>query len=708
MNDELKSDIIKYFKESGTKPLTVQELEDIFAMHDVEEFKTLVQTLNELEMNGMLIRTRKNRFGLPEKMNLIRGKIDMNRKGFAFLIPDEEGLEDVYIHASDLNSAMHQDQVIVRIEKKGRRDSRAEGVVIRVLKRAATQIVGTFEESRSFGFVIPDDSRVINDIFISKNDTMGAITGHKVIVKITQYPEGRKSAEGEVIEILGHKNDPGIDILSIIYKHGLKIDFPSIVLNEAAAIPEQVTKEEMQGRRDLRDKVIMTIDGADAKDLDDAIRVEKLDNGNYLLGVYIADVSHYVTENSSIDKEAYTRATSVYLVDRVIPMIPHRLSNGICSLNRGQDRLVLACEMEVNKHGNVVEHEIFEGVINTTERMTYENVNKILVDEDLAVIKEFEALVPHFQAMANLAEILREKRMKRGAIDFDFKEAKVLVDEEGTATDVVIRERSVGERLIEEFMLCANETIAEHFHWLDVPFVHRIHENPDETKLDHFFEFLAGLGHVVKGTANDIHPLELQKVLERVAGEPEEMVISKLMLRSMKQAKYDPNSIGHFGLSTDFYTHFTSPIRRYPDLIVHRLIRTYLINGNLKSKTLKKWRDALPDMTKHASQMERVAVDTERDVDDLKKAEFMLDKIGEEFTGIISSVTSFGLFVELENTVEGLVHVSYMTDDYYHYSERHHALIGEMTRKVYKIGQEVEVKVSHVNMDEHAVDFVLV
>src|SRR5699024_9296013 len=399
MNDELKNDIIKYFKESGTKPLTVHELEEIFAMHDVEEFKSLVQTLNELEMNGMLIRTRKNRFGLPEKMNLIRGKIDMNRKGFAFLIPDEEGLEDVYIHASDLNSAMHQDQVIVRIEKKGRRDSRAEGVVIRVLKRAATQIVGTFEESRSFGFVIPDDTRVVNDIFISKTDTLGAITGHKVIVKITQYTESRKSAEGEVIEILGHKNDPGIDILSIIYKHGLKIDFPSKVLNEAAAIPEQVTIEEMQGRRDLRDEIIMTIDGADAKDLDDAIRVETLDNGNYLLGVYIADVSHYVTENSPIDKEAYSRATSVYLVDRVIPMIPHRLSNGICSLNRGQDRLVLACEMEVDKNGIVVGHEIFEGVINTTERMTYENVNKILVDEDEAVIKEFEALVPHFQAM---------------------------------------------------------------------------------------------------------------------------------------------------------------------------------------------------------------------------------------------------------------------------------------------------------------------
>lgn len=708
MNDELKHDIINYFKESGTKPLTVHELEDVFAMHDVEEFKVLVKTLNELEMDGLLIRTRKNRYSLPEKMNLIRGKIDMNRKGFAFLIPDEEGVDDVYIHASDLNSAMHQDQVIVRIEKKSRRDNRAEGVVIRVLKRAMTQIVGTFEESRSFGFVIPDDSRVVNDIFISKNDTMGAITGHKVIVKITQYPEGRKSAEGEVVEILGHKNDPGIDILSIIHKHGLKIDFPQKVLNEAAAIPEHVTEAEIEGRRDLRDEVIMTIDGADAKDLDDAIRVEKLDNGNYLLGVYIADVSHYVKEKSSIDKEAYERATSVYLVDRVIPMIPHRLSNGICSLNRGEDRLVLACEMEVDQNGTVIEHEIFEGVIKTTERMTYENVNKILVDEDEAVMKEFEPLVPHFQAMEKLAEILRGKRMKRGAIDFDFKEAKVLVDDEGTATDVVIRERSVGERLIEEFMLCANETVAEHFHWLDVPFVHRIHENPDEAKLNHFFEFLAGLGYVVKGSASDIHPLELQKVLERVKGEAEEMVISKLMLRSMKQAKYDPNSVGHFGLSTDFYTHFTSPIRRYPDLIVHRLIRTYLINGNLNNKTLKKWRDVLPDMTKHASEMERVAVETERDVDDLKKAEFMLDKIGEVFTGIISSVTSFGLFVELENTVEGLVHVSYMTDDYYHYSDRHHALIGEMTRKVYKIGQEVEVKVSHVNMDEHAVDFVLV
>ena len=619
MDGQLKEEILQYFKESGTKPLSVQELEEIFSMQDVEDFKTLVKTLNELELEGSLIRTRKNRFGLPAKMNLIAGKIEMNRKGFAFLIPDDENEKDVYIHASDLNSAMHQDKVIVRIEKKSNKESRAEGVVIRILERAATKVVGTFEDGHSFGFVIPDDTRILNDIFISKNDTLGAVTGHKVIVEITKYPEGRKSAEGEVVEILGHKNDPGIDILSIIHKHGLKIDFPDKVLDQVAAIPDKVLESDLEGRRDLRHKEIVTIDGADAKDLDDAITVEQLDNGNFKLGVYIADVSYYVEEYTALDKEASERGTSVYLVDRVIPMIPHRLSNGICSLNRGQDRLVLACEMEIDGKGTVITHEIFEAVINTTERMTYENVNKILVDEDEAIIEEFAPLVPHFETMQTLAEILFYKRKKRGAIDFDFKEAKVLVDEEGTAVDVVIRERSVGERLLEEFMLCANETVAEHFHWLDVPFIHRIHEQPDEGKLEHFFEFLGGLGYVVKGTANEIHPLELQKVLDRVEGEPEELVISKLMLRSMKQAKYDPHSIGHFGLSTDFYTHFTSPIRRYPDLIVHRLIRAYLIQGKMDHDTIKKWKESLPDIAKHTSAMERVAVETERDVDDLKK-----------------------------------------------------------------------------------------
>lgn len=707
MDEQLREQLLTYFKESGTRPLSVKELEEVFEITEVDDFKNLVKTLNELEFSGELIRTRKNRFGLPEKMNLIRGKIEMNKKGFAFLIPEEENLDDVYIHSSDLKSAMNNDTVIIRLEKKGGKGQRAEGVVIRIIERAVHQVVGTFEHSREFGFVIPDDKRIPNDIFIPKNNTGGAITGHKVIVEITKYPEGRKSAEGEVVQILGHKNDPGIDIISIIYKHGIKIDFPDEVLNQAKNTAETVSEADISGRRDLRDQTIVTIDGADAKDLDDAVRVEKMDNGNYLLGVYIADVTHYVTEKSPIDKEASERGTSVYLVDRVIPMIPHRLSNGICSLNRGEDRLTLGCEMEINHTGEVVAHEIFEAVIRTAERMTYTDVNKILVDKDAGLREKFAPLVPGFERMKDLAQILRVKRMKRGAIDFDFKEAQVLVDEEGKAVDVVIRERSVGERLIEEFMLCANETVAEHFHWLDVPFIHRIHESPDEAKLEHFFEFLAGLGHVVKGTANDIHPLELQKVLQRVKGEKEEMVISKLMLRSMKQAKYDPVSIGHFGLSTPFYTHFTSPIRRYPDLIVHRLIRTYLLQGNMTDKTIKKWKKMLPDIAKHTSEMERAAVDTEREVDDLKKAEYMLDKIGEEYTGIISSVTSFGLFVELENTVEGLVHVSYMIDDYYHYSDRHHALIGEMTGKVYRIGEEVKVKVSDVNLEEHAVDFVL-
>jgi len=708
MNETLHEEIITFFKESGTKPLDVKELEHIFEMKSVDDFKMLIKTLNELEETGQLIRTRKNRYGLPEKMNLIRGKIEMNKKGFAFLIPDDEGESDIYIHSSDLASAMHNDTVIVRLEKKGYRDQRPEGVVIRIIERAIQQIVGTYEDNREFGFVIPDDSKIANDIFIPKGKAKGAITGHKVIVEIVTYPEGRKSAEGEVIQILGHKNDPGIDILSIIYKHGIKIDFPQNVLDQAASTPEQISEADTEGRRDLRNETIVTIDGADAKDLDDAVRVEKLDNGNFLLGVYIADVSHYVTENSAIDKEALERGTSVYLVDRVIPMIPHRLSNGICSLNRGVDRLTLSCEMEINEYGEVVSHEIFEAVIRTTERMTYEAVNKILVNKDEELREKYQPLVPLFEEMEELAQILRKKRMKRGAIDFDFKEAQVLVDEEGTATDVVIRERSVGEKLIEEFMLCANETIAEHFHWLDVPFIHRIHEAPDEAKLEHFFEFLAGLGYVIKGSANDVHPLELQKVLERVKGKTEEIVISKLMLRSMKQAKYDPISIGHFGLSTDFYTHFTSPIRRYPDLIVHRLIRTYLINGKLNDKTLKYWKNELPDIARHSSEMERAAVETEREVDDLKKAEYMLDKIGETFTGIIGSVTSFGLFVELENTVEGLVHVSYMTDDYYHFSDRHHALIGERTGKVYRIGEEVEVRVINVNMEEHAIDFELV
>ena len=708
MNNNLKEKILDFFNENKTGPQSVQELENELQIEDSVEFKELVVTLNELEDTGQLVRTRKNRFGLPEKMNLIRGRIQMNKKGFAFLIPDDENHSDVYLHHSDLESAMNNDKVLVRLEKQVQEGQRPEGTVIRILERAITEVVGTFENNKAFGFVIADDKRIPNDIFIPKDKMNGAVSGHKVIVNITKYPEKRMSAEGEITKILGHKNDPGIDILSIIYKHGIKMDFPEEVLEQASNTPEQISDKDMEGRRDLRSETIVTIDGADAKDLDDAVSVKKLSNGHYQLGVYIADVSYYIEKNSPMDKEAFERGTSVYLVDRVIPMIPHRLSNGICSLNPQVDRLTLSCEMEIDSTGKVVNHDIFPAVINTTERMTYNAVNKILVDNDPEVKEKYQSLVPMFEQMKKLAGILRGKRMGRGAIDFDFKEAQVLVDDEGKAIDVVLRERSVGERLIEEFMLAANETVAEHFHWLDVPFIHRIHENPDQDKLQHFFEFLAGLGYSVKGKANEIHPQALQKVIEEVQGKPEEMIVSKLMLRSMKQAKYDPKSIGHFGLATEFYTHFTSPIRRYPDLTVHRLIRTYLINKEMNQQIIDQWKEDMPDIARHSSEAERTAVDAERDVDDMKKAEYMLDKIGEEYTGVISSVTSFGMFVELENTVEGLVHVSYLTDDYYHFDERSYALIGERTGNVYRIGQEVKVKVININMDEHVVDFEMI
>lgn len=708
MKEQMKQRIITYFEEEIARPLSVTELEDALQLEDADEFKELVIALNELEDTGKLVRTRKNRFGLPEKMNLIRGRIAMHKKGFAFLIPDDESLDDIYIHHTDLMSAMNNDKVLVRREKGASLTHRSEGTVIRILERGLKEIVGTYEDSHSFGFVVPDDKRIVNDLFIPKDATAGAISGHKVIVKITKYPEGRKSAEGEVVKILGHKNDPGIDIISIIHKHGIAIDFPEEVLTEAANIPETVSKRDMEGRRDLREEVLVTIDGEDAKDLDDAIRVVQLDNGNLLLGVYIADVSYYIDEGSVMDEEAQERGTSVYLVDRVIPMIPHRLSNGICSLNPDVDRLVLGCEMEIDEHGNVVQHDIFEAVIRSTERMTYTNVNKILVDQDEKVRETYKELVPMFENMEKLAAILRQKRTTRGAIDFDFKEAQVLVNKKGEPTEIVIRDRSVGERLIEEFMLAANETVAEQLHWMDLPSLYRIHEDPDEGKLIQFFEFLSGIGYSVKGTAFDIHPQALQRVLDRVKGEPEEMIVAKLMLRSMKQARYDTQSIGHFGLATDFYTHFTAPIRRYPDLIIHRLIRTYLINNDMDGQTIATYKDHLPEIARHSSEKERAAVDAEREVDDLKKAEYMQDKIGKEYIGAISSVTNFGLFVELENTVEGLVHVSYMTDDYYHFNERSYALIGERTGQIYRIGEQVKIRVIGVNLDERSVDFELV
>ncbi|MED3790940.1 ribonuclease R [Niallia alba] len=710
MEDMIKENVEKlltYMKDEAYKPLTVQELEEAFGIEDSSHFKDFVKALVQMEEKGLVVRTRSNRYGLPEKMNLIRGKLAGHAKGFAFVIPEEQGMDDIFIPPNEVKTALNGDIVLARVTSESS-GQRREGTIVRIIERGVQQIVGTYSESKHFGFVIPDDKKIATDIFIPKGSTKGAIEGHKVVVKLTSYPEGRKNAEGEVVKILGHKNDPGVDILSVIHKHGLPLAFPDNVLEQANSAPDTIDEKEIANRRDLRNETIVTIDGADAKDLDDAVTVTLLENGNYKLGVHIADVSYYVTENSPIDVEAEERGTSVYLVDRVIPMIPHRLSNGICSLNPKVDRLTLSCEMEIAPDGEVVNHEIFQSVIKTTERMTYADVNSILHDKDEALREKYEPLVPMFERMEGLAAILRKKRMTRGAIDFDFKESKVIVDEDGKPQDVILRERSVAEKLIEEFMLVANETVAEHFHWMQVPFIYRIHEDPKEEKLRRFFEFITNFGYIVKGTANSVHPRALQEIIEAVQGTPEEMVISTVMLRSMQQAKYYPESLGHFGLSTEFYTHFTSPIRRYPDLIVHRLIRTYLIEGDVSSAVQEKWNSRLTEIAEHSSNMERRSVEAERETDELKKSEYMLDKIGEEYDGIISSVTNFGMFVELTNTIEGLVHVSYMTDDYYRYDERHFAMIGERTGKVFRIGDEITVRVVNVNKDERAIDFEIV
>lgn len=699
--------VLDFMKEQAYKPMTVQELGEVFKIHSAEELKAFMKLLNQLEEEGEILRTRTNRYGIPERMSVIKGKIQGNAKGFAFLIPEIPEEADVFISENDLNGALNGDKVLVR-KNQTASGKRPEGEVLRILKREISEVVGTFQDCGTYGFVLADDKRISQDIFIPKEAVHGAADGHKVVVRLTKYPEGRRSAEGEVVEILGHKNDPGVDILSIIRKFQLPEAFPEDVLKEAEVTPNEIDPEEIKNRRDIRDRTIVTIDGPDAKDLDDAISLDKNERGNFVLGVHIADVSYYVREDSALDQEAFKRGTSVYLVDRVIPMIPHRLSNGICSLNPKVERLTLSCDMEITPEGEVIHHEIFASVIRTSERMTYGDVRKIVEREDDDALSHYEPLIPFFDRMKELALILREKRMSRGAIDFDFKEAKVLVNEEGHPADIMLRERSIAEKIIEEFMLAANETVAEHFHWMNVPFIYRIHEDPKPEKLQAFLEFITNFGYVVRGAANSLHPRSLQQLLEQVKDTPEEGIISTVMLRSMKQAKYAPESLGHFGLATDFYTHFTSPIRRYPDLIVHRLIRTYLIEGNISEEVQQKWHQRLGEIAEHTSHRERLAVDAERETDDLKKAEFMLDKIGEEFEGVISGVTSFGIFVELENTIEGLVHVSYLTDDYYHYHEKQYAMIGERTGKIYRLGDTVKVRVLQVNQVERSIDFELV
>lgn len=704
-----EQDILRFMQKQAYKPMTLQELLETFGVEEDEEREQFQRLLAEMEAEGKIVCTRSKRYGVPERLNLVRGTLQGHPKGFGFVVPDTPGKPDVFVHPNDLNGAMDGDLVLARLHGGKREGLRPEGEVVRILKRGRTFVVGTFTSpSRHFGFVIPDDRRLPADIFIPPEGRNGAKEGQKVVVRLHHYPGVRHSAEGVVTEILGHKDDPGVDILSIIRKYQLPEEFPEEVLREAEQIPETIDPKELEGRRDLRNRTLVTIDGEDAKDLDDAVSVERLPNGHFRLGVHIADVSYYVKEGSALDREAYRRGCSVYLVDRVIPMLPPRLSNGICSLNPRVDRLTITCDMELNKQGDVVDYDIYPSVIRTRERMTYDAVKRILVDEDPELIERYEPLVGDFRLMAELARILRRRRMKRGAIDFNFSEAKIKVDERGKPVEIVRRPRTIAESLIEEFMLAANETVASHFARAEIPFLYRIHEKPDTEKLQSFFEFITHFGYSIRGQADKIRPRALQQLLEEIEGKPEETLISTVMLRSMKQARYAAECLGHFGLAARYYTHFTSPIRRYPDLVIHRIIREVFTEKLFSPQRIDQLNAQLPETADQASKRERIAIEAERETDDLKKAEFMMDRIGEEFEGLISGVTAFGIFVELENTVEGLVHVSYMNDDYYRYDEDTYSLYGERTGKVYRIGDRVKVRVIGVNIDEHKVEFELV
>lgn len=700
----IKEKLLEFMKEEAYKPMKAEELAEVFNIGK-KEIGMFLSVLDTMEAEGLIVKTRKNKYGVLERMNLAAGKLQGHAKGYGFLIQDSSLLPDIFIPAENMNGAMNNDRVIARITKEALEGKRVEGEIIRILKRANTKIVGTLEKSENFGFVVPDDQRIYQDIFIAKGDLNEAKNGHKVVVEIIKWPESRRNPEGRIVEILGSSDTPGVDILSIIKKYNLPEEFTMDVEEYAKNISTEISEDEIKRRRDLRSMRIVTIDGEDAKDLDDAISIEKLEGDKYRLGVHIADVSYYVREKSPLDKEAFSRGTSVYLVDRVIPMLPKKLSNGICSLNPKEDRLTMTCMMIIDSTGKVVSYEIFESVIKTSERMTYTDVTKILKDKDNELLKRYDYLIEDFKLMEELCLILNKKRMLRGALDFDFEESKIILNDLGKAIDVKPYEREIANRIIEEFMLVCNETIAEHMFWTGIPFVYRIHEDPDFEKLESFGEFIYNLGYILRKT-KEIHPKVLQDILEQAKGKKEEVVVNTLLLRSLKQARYSPECSGHFGLAAKYYCHFTSPIRRYPDLVIHRIIRGFL-NGKIDEKAIEKLKKFVASASEHSSEMERLAQEAERETDDLKKVEYMSDKIGNIYSGVISSVTSFGIFVELKNTIEGLVHMSNMEDDYYIYDEKHHSLIGEKLRRVYRLGDEVMVKVIKTDIDSRTIDFAL-
>ena len=667
-----------------------------------EELKTI---LNELLMEGRLQISKRGKYSKGEEGGGLVGTFISHPKGFGF-VEIEGRSEDLYIPESGVNGAFHQDQVQVEL-LKGQGGRRQEARIVKILSHGLTKVVGTYQKSKSFGFVIPDLEKISTDIYIPAEGSKEAVTGHKVVVELTDYGDDKHKPEGRITEILGHVNDPGVDILSIVKGYDLPVEFEEKLLNQAERVGKPVSEADMAGRRDLRSLQMVTIDGEDAKDLDDAVSLTR-EGENYCLGVHIADVSNYVQENSALDREALNRGTSVYLVDRVIPMLPHTLSNGICSLNQGEDRLALSCLMKVNKKGEVVSYEIAETVICVDRRMSYTAVRKILEEGDPELIQEYEELVPMFQDMQELAAILRKKRRQRGSIDFDFPESKIILDQKGNPVSIEPYERNVATDLIEDFMLLANETVAQHFYWMEVPFLYRTHETPDAEKIEKLATFIHNFGYHIKIKTSDheVHPKEIQKLLASIEGTEEEALIARLALRSMKQAKYSVECTGHFGLACACYCHFTSPIRRYPDLQIHRIIKEQL-RGRLMEKRIDHYKEILPEVARQTSRLERRADEAERETDKLKKAQYMKHHIGETLEGIISGITAWGIYVELPNTVEGMIHVARLTGDYYYYKEETFEMVGRDTGRCFKLGQRLKVFVDSVDMVSKSVDFLL-
>ncbi len=701
---ERKKRIKEFIESEDYTPLKRGEMRVILQVPKDEsgDFDTVI---NSLISEGEVFETKKGKLVTTKSINLKTAVFMANAKGFGFARLEDSNDNDIYIPPESTLNAMNKDKILVRITVPSYNGKRASGEVVKILSPAKEGVVGTFDEGRGFGFVICDDKK-INDIFIPKGSTKGAVTGSKVVVNITKRPSPNKCAEGEVIEILGHKDDPGVDILSIIRQFDLPVDYPEDVYEQTEDMPEDITEAEIEGREDLRNIQTVTIDGDDSKDFDDAVSLDILENGNFLLGVHIADVSHYVTEGSPLDKEAYKRGTSVYLVDRVIPMIPHRLSNGICSLNPDTDRLTLSCIMEIDREGTVVNHKIVESVIHSNCRMTYTKVNNVIENNDPDQIKEYEEFVPMLRDMDKLRKILNNRRKLRGAVNFDFPEPKIILDSEGKVLDIKPYERNSATNLIEEFMLVCNETIAEDYYWQGIPFVFRNHDQPDEEKIEGLKKLISAFGYRIKGKG-EIHPMEIQKLIEKVKDTPQEHIISRMVLRSMKQAKYQAENIGHFGLAAKFYCHFTSPIRRYPDLQIHRIIKE-VIEGKLTENRIKHYDSMLSEIAYHCSTTERTSDDAERETDRLKMAQYMQEHIGEEYNGLISGVTSWGIYVELENTVEGMVPLNEIDDDFYEYEEENLRVVGRRTGKIYMLGDEVRVRVIRTDIQARTIDFMFV